>query len=103
MFPKTLEQVHKQLINPQMSDDLAQEEERSVMLSCSRKGKQQVPGVVWGVSPVLLELLREGLSRAPHARPEHSHGPQRHVGGHDPQQQISEARVYGFTLPAGPI
>lgn len=63
-----------------MSDDLAQEEERSVMLSCSRKGKQQVPGVVWGVSPVLLELLWEGLSRAPHARPEHSHGPQRHVG-----------------------
>lgn len=62
-----------------MSDDLAQEEERSVMLSCSRKGKQQVPGVVWGVSPVLLELLREGLSRAPHARPEHSHGLSTHT------------------------
>lgn len=46
MFPKTLEHVHKQLINPQMSDGLAQEEERSVMLSCSsllQKGKAASP------------------------------------------------------------
>lgn len=77
LFPKTLEHVHKQLINPEMNDDLAQEEEeeRSVMLSCSRKGKQQVPRVVLGMSLVSLELLW-----APHTRPVHSHSPQRQVG-----------------------
>lgn len=97
LFPKTLQHVHKQLINPQTSDDLAQEEERSVMLSCSsllHKGEAASPqaglGDVTGVPGAALGRAEQGTTPTACALTQ----PSEDAGGRDLQQQISEASVW---------